>query len=175
MSGVPLRDVVPQLPWNIILIHTGSLWLSAAVRDSGLALWLVSSYTKGRFRDMTDIWQLLVILAVVSLVNEGGQESSALSAQLVPAASDMGLEIQANPLYFAVPVAAACYLPVMTPFCHLGLAFIYEHTAASFSEMALLGLFLKVVTTIALTLSSSAYFSFQPKAENDTQTTFIPL
>ncbi|XP_077507536.1 uncharacterized protein LOC144118475 [Amblyomma americanum] len=124
---------------------------------------------------MSDFWQLLVILAVASLLTEGGQEPSTLSEQLVPIVSDMGLEIQGDPLFFAVPVAAACFLPVMTPICHLGLAFIYEHTAASFGEMALLGLFLKVVTTIALTLASASFFAFHKTSKNDTQTTFVPL
>ncbi|KAK8757560.1 hypothetical protein V5799_004805 [Amblyomma americanum] len=138
VSASHFRDVIAQLPWNIILIHGGSLWLSTALRDSGLAVWIFTRYTKERFREMSDFWQLLVILAVASLLTEGGQEPSTLSEQLVPIVSDMGLEIQGDPLFFAVPVSAACFLPVMTPICHLGLTFIYEHTAASFGEMVTL-------------------------------------
>ncbi|XP_054917714.2 uncharacterized protein [Dermacentor andersoni] len=173
VSGVPLRDVVAQLPWNIILIHGGSRWLSAALRDSGLAVWLVSSYTNERFRDMSATWQLLVLLAVASFVNEGGEQSGMLTAQLVPIISDMGAEAQRDPLFYVVPVAATCYLPVITPIAHLGLVFVYEHTTANVGEMVLLGLFLKVVTTTAFTLSSSSYFAFYPTSTNDTLTTFV--
>ncbi|XP_075541855.1 uncharacterized protein LOC142575933 isoform X2 [Dermacentor variabilis] len=173
VSGVPLRDVVAQLPWNIILIHGGSRWLSAALRDSGLAVWLVSSYTNERFRDMSATWQLLVLLAVASFVNEGGEQSGMLTAQLVPIITDMGAEAQRDPLFFAVPVAATCYLPVITPIAHLGLVFVYEHTTANVGEMVLLGLFLKVITTTAFTLSSSSYFAFYPTSTNDTLTTFV--
>ncbi|XP_065307612.1 uncharacterized protein [Dermacentor albipictus] len=173
VSGVPLRDVIAQLPWNIILIHGGSRWLSAALRDSGLAVWLVSSYTNERFRDMSATWQLLVLLAVASFINEGGEQSGMLTAQLVPIISDMVAEAQRDPLFFAVPVAATCYLPVITPIAHLGLVFVYEHTTANVGEMVLLGLFLKVITTTAFTLSSSIYFAFYPTSTNDTLTTFV--
>ncbi|KAH7956127.1 hypothetical protein HPB52_006142 [Rhipicephalus sanguineus] len=169
ISGLPMRDVVAQLPWNIILIHGGSRWLSAALRDSGLAVWLVSSYTNERFRDMTAAWQLSVLLAASSLVNEGGEQPDMLTAQLVPVVTDMGIEIQHDPLFFIVPVAATCYLPVITPIAHLGLVFVYEHTTATLGEMSNWSIFLaKVVELTAASVKeakASAAESAKPQGQ----------
>ncbi|KAL1422642.1 hypothetical protein MTO96_021856 [Rhipicephalus appendiculatus] len=122
---------------------------------------------------MTATWQLFVLLAVASFVNEGGEQPGMLTAQLVPIVTDMGSDIEHDPLFFVVPVAATCYLPVITPIAHLGLVFVYEHTTATVGEMVLLGLFLKVVTTTAFTLSSSTYFLFHATSTNTTLTTLM--
>jgi sodium-dependent dicarboxylate transporter 2/3/5 len=130
-----------RLPWGVLLLFGGGLSLAAAIRDTGLAVWIGEA-----MRGLGVLPAPLVVLlatAVILLLTEL-TSNTATAAAFLPVLASMALGLGIEPLRLLVPatLAASCafMLPVATP----PNAIVYGSGRVSVPQMARAGAWLNL-------------------------------
>ncbi len=105
-----------ELPWGVIILFGGGLSLAAAVRSSGLALWIGDR--SAALAGLPTLAVILGVVVVIVLLTEI-TSNTATTATFLPIVASVAVGIGENPLLFAFPcvMAANCafMMPVATP------------------------------------------------------------
>jgi sodium-dependent dicarboxylate transporter 2/3/5 len=142
-AGEALLDwpTARRLPWGVLLLFGGGLSLAAAIRDTGLAVWIGEA-----MRGLGVLPAPLVVLlatAVILLLTEL-TSNTATAAAFLPVLASMALGLGLEPLRLLVPatLAASCafMLPVATP----PNAIVYGSGRVSVPQMARAGAWLNL-------------------------------
>ena len=137
-----------KLPWGVILLFGGGLSLAAAIKKTGLAIWIGESMSA-----LATAPLVLLILAVVGLVIFLTELTSntATTAALVPVLAAVAAVGNIDPLMLAAPTAMAASCAFMLPVATAPNAVIYSSGHVSIPTMARAGLWLNVIGTFLVT------------------------
>ncbi len=137
-----------KLPWGVILLFGGGLSLAAAIKKTGLAIWIGESMSA-----LATAPLVLLILAVVGLVIFLTELTSntATTAALVPVLAAVAAVGNIDPLMLAAPTAMAASCAFMLPVATAPNAVIYSSGHVSIPTMARAGLWLNVLGTFLVT------------------------
>ena len=137
-----------KLPWGVILLFGGGLTLAAAIKKTGLAIWIGESMSA-----LATAPLVLLILAVVGLVIFLTELTSntATTAALVPVLAAVAAVGNIDPMMLAAPTAMAASCAFMLPVATAPNAVIYSSGHVSIPTMARAGLWLNVIGTFLVT------------------------
>lgn len=137
-----------KLPWGVILLFGGGLSLAAAIKKTGLAIWIGESMSA-----LATAPLVLLILAIVGLVIFLTELTSntATTAAMVPVLAAVAAVGNIDPLMLAAPTAMAASCAFMLPVATAPNAVIYSSGHVSIPAMARAGLWLNVIGTFLVT------------------------
>ncbi|UTW59594.1 DASS family sodium-coupled anion symporter [Kordiimonas sp. SCSIO 12603] len=141
------------LPWGVILLFGGGLSIAAAIKTTGLALWLGEAMS-----GLATAHLFLIILAIVALITFLTELTSntATTAALVPVLGALATTANIDPIMLAAPAAMAASCAFMLPVATGPNAVIFSTGEVKVPQMIRAGLWLNVLGTFAV--SSICYF-----------------
>ncbi len=137
-----------QLPWGVLLLFGGGLSLAAAIKKTGLAVWIGEGLSV-----LSGAPLILLILSIVGLVIFLTELTSntATTAALVPVLAAVAAVGNIDPLMLAAPTAMAASCAFMLPVATAPNAVIYSSGHITIPTLARAGLWLNVVAIFLVT------------------------
>jgi sodium-dependent dicarboxylate transporter 2/3/5 len=149
-DGTRLLDweTAVNIPWGVILLFGGGLSLAAAIKKTGLAIWLGQGLS-----GLTETPLILLILAIVGLVIFLTELTSntATTAALVPVLAAIAAVGNFDPMLLAAPTAMAASCAFMLPVATAPNAVIYSTGRVSIPTLAKAGLWLNIIGVFLVT------------------------
>ncbi len=136
-----------QLPWGVLILFGGGLSLAAAIKVTGVALWLGTGL--GSMATLPLLALILVIVGVVIFLTEL-TSNTATTAALVPVLAAVATSADISPILLAAPTAMAASCAFMLPVATAPNAVIYSSGFVSIPQMARAGLWLNVFGTFVV-------------------------
>jgi sodium-dependent dicarboxylate transporter 2/3/5 len=142
-------DIIPRLPWDIIILLGGGFALARGFQDSGL-----SEYLGGQLAGLSGLHPLIIVLAVCALVTFLTELTSntATTQVVLPIIASLSAVIGVEPLLLMVPatIAASCafMLPVATP----PNAIVFGTHRLRIADMASVGIWLNLIAIVIITV-----------------------
>ncbi len=141
-------DVLPRLPWNIVLLFGGGFALAHGFQVTGLAEFL------GRqFSGLASVPPLLLVLCIclgITFLTEL-TSNTATTEMVLPVLASIGVATGINPLLLMIPatISASCafMMPVATP----PNAVVFGSERVRIAEMASVGIVLNVIGAVVIT------------------------
>ncbi|PCI59386.1 MAG: anion transporter [Kordiimonadales bacterium] len=148
-NGAALLDweSAVKLPWGVILLFGGGLSLAAAIKSTGLAVYLGEGMSA-----LANIHMFLIVLAVVTLVTFLTEITSntATTAAIVPVLGALATAADLDPVFLAVPAAMAASCAFMLPVATGPNAVIFSTGNIQVPQMVRAGLWLNVMGTLVV-------------------------
>jgi len=149
MRVVSWQDIEEGVHWGIILMYGGALCLSAAMTDSGAAVWLTRSLFADGFGSPT---LLLISIGIAAALMTEFMSNSAVVAMLLPPtlafAQTLGIDPRAAAMLIVLPSNFAFMFPMSTPATAVGWSLGFYRPR----EVASTGLVLHVVGFAAIAI-----------------------
>lgn len=144
-------DSANRIPWGVLLLFGGGLSLAAAVKSSGLAIWLGTALA-----GLGTIPLILMVLSLVTLVIFLTELTSntATVATLLPVLGALAVTTGIDPMMLFAPVALSASCAFMLPVATAPNAVIYSTGEVTIPQMANAGFRLNLVGIIAVTALS---------------------
>ncbi|MHB9878599.1 SLC13 family permease [Pacificimonas sp. ICDLI1SI03] len=141
-----------RIPWGVLLLFGGGLSLAAAITATGLGDWMGA-----RLEVVNALPLILLIGVMVAFVIFWTEVTSnvATASALMPVIGAVALAGGDDPLYLALPVAAAASCAFMLPMATGPNAIAYASGAISISRMAKIGLVLNLLVILAISTLSA--------------------
>lgn len=141
-------ETAVKIPWGVILLFGGGMSLAAAIKKTGLAIWLGEGLS-----GLTEAPLILLIFAIVALVIFLTELTSntATTAALVPVLAAVAAVGNFDPLLLAAPTAMAASCAFMLPVATAPNAVIYSTGHVSIPTMARAGLWLNILGSFLVT------------------------
>ncbi|MFC3052627.1 SLC13 family permease [Kordiimonas pumila] len=141
------------LPWSVILLFGGGLSIAAAIKATGLALWLGESMAA-----IGNAPLFIIMLATVALITFLTELTSntATTAAFVPVLGALAVSADLDPIFLAAPAAMAASCAFMLPVATGPNAVVFATGQIKIPQMVRAGLWLNVLGTFAV--SSVCYF-----------------
>lgn len=126
LRAVTWAEVEADVAWGIVLMYGGAISLSAAMSESGAALWLADAV----FSDaITSPAALLLAVALLSAVLTEFMSNAAVVAMLLPPvfslASGLDIDLRAATMAVVLPSNFAFMFPIATPATALAMSVGY--------------------------------------------------
>ena len=141
-------ETAVQLPWGVLLLFGGGLSLAAAIKKTGLAVWIGESLSV-----LSGAPLVLLILMVVGIVIFLTELTSntATTAALVPVLAAVATVGNIDPIMLAAPTAMAASCAFMLPVATAPNAVIYSSGQLTIPTLARAGLWLNIIGTFLVT------------------------
>ena len=143
-------DVIPRLPWDIVLLFGGGFALAAGFQETGLALFIGEQFE--RVGDLTPFVAILLVCLAMTFLTE--LTSNLATAQtLLPILASIAVATETHPLLLMIPatLSASCafMLPVATP----PNAIVFGSGRIRVGEMARIGIVLNLVGALVVAVA----------------------
>ncbi len=135
------------LPWGVILLFGGGLSIAAAIKVTGLAIWLGEA-----MGGLATAPLFLIVLAIVALITFLTELTSntATTAALVPVLGALATTANLDPIFLAAPAAMAASCAFMLPVATGPNAVVFSTGEIKVPQMMRAGLWLNVLGTFAV-------------------------
>lgn len=140
-----------KLPWGVLLLFGGGLSLAAAIKNSGLGLWVGASLSG--FADLELIFLILGLVTLVIFLTEL-TSNTATTATLLPILGALAVISGYDPMVLFVPTALAASCAFMLPVATAPNAVVYATGNVTVSQMASAGFKLNLVAIAVVTILS---------------------
>ncbi len=141
-------DVLPRLPWNIVLLFGGGFALAHGFQITGLA-----EFLGGKFSGLASVPPILLILLIclgITFLTEL-TSNTATTEMVLPVLASIGVATGIHPLLLMIPatISASCafMMPVATP----PNAVVFGSDRVKIAEMARVGIFLNLIGALVIT------------------------
>ena len=157
------RDVIPRLPWNIVLLFGGGFALAAGFQTSGL-----SQLVGEQFHAMSTLPTFLLILLVCLMITFLTELTSntATTQMILPILANMAVVTGTHPLILMIPATLSASCAFMMPVATPPNAIVFGSGRLTVGEMARIGVVLNVVGALVIALLvytlGSAVFQIDP-------------
>ena len=141
-------ETAVQLPWGVLLLFGGGLSLAAAIKKTGLAVWIGESLSVLSGAPL--ILLILIIVGIVIFLTEL-TSNTATTAALVPVLAAVAAVGNIDPMMLAAPTAMAASCAFMLPVATAPNAVIYSSGHLTIPTLARAGLWLNVIGTFLVT------------------------
>ncbi len=140
-----------KIPWGVLLLFGGGLSLAAAIKSSGLAVWIGTGLS-----DFANLELILLILGLVILVIFLTELTSntATTATLLPILGVLAVASDIDPMLLFAPTALAASCAFMLPVATAPNAVVYATGRVTISQMASAGLKLNLLAIVVVTTVS---------------------
>ncbi len=152
-------EVIPRLPWNIVLLFGGGFALAAGFQGTGLA-----NIIGNQFQGLGGLPDFVVILLVCLTLTFLTELTSNLATteMILPILASVAVLTGMNPLMLMVPATLSASCAFMMPVATPPNAIVFGSDRISVGEMARAGIFLNligalVIATLVLTLGETVF------------------
>ncbi len=171
-SRIMGRDVIPRLPWNIVLLFGGGFALAAGFQRTGLAL-LVGDQFQAVSNLPTFALILLVCLMITFLTEL--TSNTATTEMILPILAAIAVATETHPLILMIPATLSASCAFMMPVATPPNAIVFGSGRLTVGEMARIGIVLNLIGALVIAgivyLLGSAVFHIDPSVLPDWATT----
>lgn len=139
------------IPWGVLLLFGGGLSLAAAVKSTGLAIWIGNEL--GAIGSLELIFIVLILVGLVVFLTEL-TSNTATVATLLPILGALSVATGIDPMMLFVPVAVSASCAFMLPVATAPNAVVYSSGEVTIPQMANAGFRLNLFAIFAVTGSS---------------------
>jgi sodium-dependent dicarboxylate transporter 2/3/5 len=152
-KGTALLDweTANKIPWGVLLLFGGGLSLAAAVKSSGLAVWLGSVLIG--ITALPLIVMILILVTFVIFLTEL-TSNTATTATLLPILGSLAIAAGIEPMLFFAPAALAASCAFMLPVATGPNAVIFASGKITIPQMAHAGFKLNLLAIAVITVLS---------------------
>ncbi|MCY4615672.1 MAG: SLC13 family permease [Chloroflexi bacterium] len=161
-------DIIPRLPWNIVLLFGGGFALAAGFQETGLA-----QLIGDRFEVLASLHVFLMMLLVCAALTFLTELTSntATTEMILPILASVAVVTGVHPLALMVPATLAASCAFMMPVATPPNAIVFGSNRITVGEMARTGILLNligvvVIATVVSTLGF-AVFGIDPSVVPD--------
>ncbi|MYI22108.1 MAG: SLC13/DASS family transporter [Gammaproteobacteria bacterium] len=152
-------EVIPRLPWNIVLLFGGGFALAAGFQGTGLAN-IIGSQFQG-LGGLPDFVVILLVCLTLTFLTEL-TSNLATTEMILPILASVAVLTEMNPLILMVPATLSASCAFMMPVATPPNAIVFGSDRISVGEMARAGIFLNligalVIATLVLTLGETVF------------------
>jgi sodium-dependent dicarboxylate transporter 2/3/5 len=140
-------DVIPRLPWNIVLLFGGGFALAAGFQSSGL-----SQLLGERFQAMSHLptFALILLVCVVITFLTEFTSNTATTQMILPILAEMAVVTGTHPLVLMIPATLSASCAFMMPVATPPNAIVFGSGRLSVGEMAKVGIVLNLVGALVI-------------------------
>jgi sodium-dependent dicarboxylate transporter 2/3/5 len=153
------RDVIPRLPWNIVLLFGGGFALAAGFQHTGLA-----QLIGDQFQAVGNLPPFVIILLICLTLTFLTELTSNLATteMILPILAAVAVATQLNPLILMIPATLSASCAFMMPVATPPNAIVFGSDRLTVGEMARVGIFLNfigalVIATIVFTVGTVVF------------------
>ena len=140
-----------KIPWGVLLLFGGGLSLAAAIKNTGLAVW-IGAVLSG-FTNVELIYLLFGLVVLVIFLTEL-TSNTATTATLLPVLGALAVTGGIDPMLLFAPTALAASCAFMLPVATAPNAVVYATGSVTISQMASAGFKLNLVAIVVVTIFS---------------------
>jgi len=152
-------DVIPKLPWNIVLLFGGGFALAAGLQQTGLATMI------GKQLEVVGNLPTFAIIILVCLMITFLTEvtsNTATTEMILPVLAAVAVVTGTHPLLLMIPAAISASCAFMMPVATPPNAIVFGSERISIAEMVRIGIFLNfigvlVITVLVLTVGTRVF------------------
>jgi sodium-dependent dicarboxylate transporter 2/3/5 len=142
-------DVIPRLPWNIVLLFGGGFAMAAGFQRTGLAQLLGQ-----QFQAMSGLPTFAMILLVCLMITFLTELTSntATTEMVLPILAAIAVATETHPLILMIPATLSASCAFMMPVATPPNAIVFGSGRLSVGEMARVGLVLNLIGALVITV-----------------------
>ena len=143
-------DVIPRLPWHVVLLIGGGMALATGFQRTGLAV-LIGDQLAAAGALPPFLLILLVCLAITFLTEL--TSNTATTEMILPILASVAVAIGAHPLLLMIPATLSASCAFMMPVATPPNAIVFGSERLSIAEMARAGIVLNIVGALVITVA----------------------
>jgi sodium-dependent dicarboxylate transporter 2/3/5 len=140
-------DVIPRLPWNIVLLFGGGFALAAAFQQTGLAEIIGSQFEA--LGSLPPFFMILLVCLVLTFMTEL-TSNLATTEMILPILASIAVVTETHPLMLMIPATLSASCSFMMPVATSPNAIVFGSDRISVGEMARIGLVLNLVGAVVI-------------------------
>ena len=152
-------DVIPRLPWNIVLLFGGGFALAAGFQDTGLAQLIGNQF---EVLGNLPVFLLIVIVCVALTFLTEFTSNTATTEMILPILASVAVVTGTHPLVLMIPATLSASCAFMMPVATPPNAIVFGSDRITVGEMARTGILLNligvlVIATIVFTVGLTVF------------------
>jgi len=168
-------EVIPRLPWNIVLLFGGGFALADGFQATGLAQLLGEQFQA--VSSLPTFAMILLVCLVLTFLTEL-TSNTATTQMILPILADVAIATGTHPLVLMIPATLSASCAFMMPVATPPNAIIFGSGRLSVGEMARVGLFLNLIGALVIAVLvytlGGAVFDIDPSVLPDWAVSAVP-
>jgi sodium-dependent dicarboxylate transporter 2/3/5 len=144
------RDIIPRLPWNIVLLFGGGFALAYGFQVTGLSI-LIGNAFAGLAGVPPFVLILMVCLSITFLTEL--TSNTATTEMILPILASVAVAMNVHPLLLMVPATMSASCAFMMPVATPPNAIVFGSDRIRIPEMARIGLVLNLIGALVITIA----------------------
>ncbi len=140
-------DVIPRLPWNIVLLFGGGFALAAGFQETGLAELIGSRF--GALSDLPPFLTIIVVCTALTFLTEF-TSNTATTEMALPILASVAVAAGVHPLALMIPATLSASCAFMMPVATPPNAIVFGSDRIAVGEMARVGIFLNLIGVLVI-------------------------
>ena len=140
-------DVIPRLPWNIVLLFGGGFALAAGFQRSGLAQLMGEQFQA--LSNLPTFAMILLVCLLITFLTEL-TSNTATTEMILPILAAIAVATETHPLVLMIPATLSASCAFMMPVATPPNAIIFGSGRLTVGEMARVGLVLNLVGALVI-------------------------
>ncbi len=162
-ATVMSADVIPRLPWNIVLLFGGGFALAHGFQTTGL-----SALIGSRFEGLAGVspWILIPVVCLTLTFLTELTSNTATTEMILPILAAVAVATEIHPLLLMIPATLSASCAFMMPVATPPNAIVFGSDRITIPEMARIGVVLNLigaaVITVVFLVIGAAVFGIEP-------------
>ncbi len=148
-------DVIPRLPWDIVLLFGGGFALAAGFQRTGLAQLIGEQF--GALAGMPTFVLILMVCLMLTFLTEL-TSNTATTEMILPVLAAIGVATGIHPLILMIPATLSASCAFMMPVATPPNAIIFGSGEVRIAQMARAGIWLNLIGILLVTLLTMLWF-----------------
>ena len=144
------RDIIPRLPWNIVLLFGGGFALAYGFQVTGLSI-LIGNGFAGLAGVPPFVLILIVCLSITFLTEL--TSNTATTEMILPILASVAVATNVHPLLLMIPATLSASCAFMMPVATPPNAIVFGSDRVRIPEMAKIGLALNLIGALVITVA----------------------
>ena len=140
-------DVIPRLPWNIVLLFGGGFALAAGFQETGLAQLIGSQFEV--LASLPVFVMILLVCAALTFLTEF-TSNTATTEMVLPILASVAVATGTHPLVLMIPATLSASCAFMMPVATPPNAIVFGSDRITVRDMARTGIFLNLIGVLVI-------------------------
>ncbi len=140
-------DVIPRLPWNIVLLFGGGFALAAGFQETGLAHIIGSQFEA--LANLPTFVMILLVCAALTFLTEF-TSNTATTEMVLPILASVAVVTGTHPLVLMIPATLSASCAFMMPVATPPNAIVFGSDRITVGQMARTGIFLNLIGVVVI-------------------------
>ena len=140
-------DVIPRLPWNIVLLFGGGFALAAGFQETGLAQLIGNQFDV--LASVPVFVMILLVCAALTFLTEF-TSNTATTEMILPILASVAVATGTHPLVLMIPATLSASCAFMMPVATPPNAIVFGSDRITVGEMARAGIFLNLIGVLVI-------------------------